>query len=85
MHSWKMKRLVLVLLSSISLGFAMPASSQTTYLVIKSDEQSAGVYIHSIPMLSIDQCEEAGAVIIGSSRFDTKHSKEDGFECIQGK
>ena len=59
-------------------------TAETIHLVIKS-ETASGISIHSIPMDSAEQCEEAGAVIIGSSRFDTKHSKEDGFECIQGK
>ena len=72
-------------LSFLCFAMGMPVCAQTTYLVIKSDEYTSGVALHSIPMLSQEQCEEAGAVIIGSSRFDTKHSKEDGFECIQGK
>ena len=76
--------------SSIGLSFlcfaiGIPVYAQTTYLVIKSDEYTSGVALHSIPMLSKEQCEEAGAVIISSSRFDTNHSTEDGFECIQGK
>lgn len=72
-------------LSFLCLAIGIPVCAQTTYLVIKSDEITSGVALHSIPMLSQEQCEEAGAVIIGSSRFDTKHSTEDGFECIQGK
>ena len=89
MHSREMKRIILPLLTSISLGFAMPVSAETTYLVIKSEmfarKTGVGLALIKIPMLSKEQCEEAGAEIIGSSRFDTKLAGEDGFECIVGK
>ena len=73
-------------LAMLSLVITLPAASETIYLVIKSaGYDSSGVSIHSIPMDSLDQCEEAGATIIGSSRFDIKYVTKDGFECIVGK
>ena len=62
----------------------MPAAAETIHLVIKS-ETASGISIHSIPMDSAEQCEEAGAELIGSSQFDTKFATRDGFECIVGK
>ena len=59
MHSRKMKRHVLVVLSSISLGCAMPVSAETTYLVIKSKmfarKTGVGLALIKIPMLSKEQ------------------------------
>lgn len=75
-----------VLMSTVN---SAPAFSQTTYLLIKSEVKAkhlgVGVSIHSVPMTSLEQCEEAGAVIIASSRFDTSNATRDGFECIEGK
>ena len=77
---------VSALLSAVN---SIPACSQTTYLLIKSEVKAkhlgVGVSIHSVPMTSPEQCEEAGAVIFASSRFDTRNATRDGFECIEGK
>ena len=62
---------------------SMPIQAETVYLLIKSTEQSAGIALHSIPMTTMDQCEEAGALIISSERLDVKYADRDGFECIQ--
>ena len=81
----------LVISTSFMLSFlnSMPSNSQTTYLLIKSEfrewKVGGGVALHSIPMGSLEQCEEMGAFIIASERLDTKYSKTDGFECIEGK
>lgn len=64
---------------------SMPVQAETVYLIIKSTEQTSGLALHSIPMTSMDQCEEAGALIISSERFDVKYAGRDGFECIKGK
>ena len=66
----------------------MPIQAETIYLLIKSEtdgHREASIALHSLPMKSMDQCEEAGALIIASERLDTKHSNAEGFECIIGK
>ena len=71
------------------MAVTMPVQAETIYLLIKSDatewKRGNGVALHSIPMTSLEQCEEMGALIISSERFDAGSAKEDGFECIQGK
>lgn len=84
MYSRQMNKITYLLLSTLPLAITMPVASETIYLVIKS-ETGPGISIHSIPMDSADQCEEAGAELIGSSRFDTRFATRDGFECIVGK
>lgn len=67
---------------------SIPVQAETIYLLIKSESRAqwgGGVALHSIPMTSLDQCEEMGALIIASDRFDAGYSKDDGFECIEGK
>ena len=69
----------------LSLVNSVPSFSQTTYLLIKSEVGAVGVSIHSVPMTTLEQCEEAGAILIASSRFDTRNASRDGFECVEGK
>ena len=64
----------------------------TVYLVVKtaaSASSSVGmsnsVALISIPMESMDSCEEEGARLISSARFDVERHRHDGFECIRGK
>ena len=64
---------------------SVPVHAETVYLIIKTGEYSSGIALQSIPMISMDQCEEAGAKLIGSERFDVRAAKSDGFECIRGK
>ena len=84
-------KFLVVVMGSIAMHFAnpLPSFTQTTYLLIKSEikqrNMPVGLSIHSIPMTSLEQCEEAGAVLIASSRFDTHNSSSDVFECIEGK
>ena len=67
------------------MAVSIPVQAETVYLLIKSDRSAGGIALHSIPMKSLDQCEEAGAMIISSERFDTKIATRDAFECIKGK
>ena len=56
------------------------------YLVIKTAIRSIkgnSIAMQVIPMVSIQQCEEAGALITTSERFRVERSNE-GFECITG-
>ena len=76
----------------LAFGLLMTMSAlvqaETVYLVIKSEASSrdgTGLAIHSIPMKTMDACEEAGALLIASERFDIKYSRRDAFECIEGK
>ena len=65
-----------------------PASADTVYLLIKSLKgpyNEGGMALHSLPMKTIEQCEEAGALIISSERFKTRAGKYDAFECVEGK
>ncbi len=78
-----MKKLLL-LLASLTL-FAPAANAETVYLIIKSGRFGGGLALHSIPMDSIDQCEEAGGLLFASKRFDTKEGYADAYECITGK
>ena len=67
---------------------SMPVQAETAYLLIKSarnTKSTGGVALHSIPMESLDQCEEAGGLIVASERFELKYASEDSFECIIGK
>ena len=69
-----------VLLASI------PANAEV-YLLIKSTSgkySNSGIALHSIPMKSMEQCEEAGALLASSKRFDVAKATPDGFECIEG-
>jgi len=74
-----------LLLASAALLICLPAQSETIYLLIKSERKYAGMALHSLPMESLDQCEEVGALVISSDRFDTPNTHRDAFECITGK
>ena len=67
---------------------SVPVQAETVYLLIKSVKGNygrGGVALHSIPMLSMDQCEEAGPLVISSERFNVPTAHNDGFECVKGK
>ena len=69
------------------MAVSMPVQAETIYLIIKSsifDSWGNAVTIHSIPMPSIDHCEEVGAELMSSKRFEIRKGK-DAFECIIGK
>ena len=83
-----MKIFTLSLLALASSTVSSPAFAENIYLLIKSEASAKygiSVSLHSFQMESVEQCEEAGAVIIASERLDTKYAKRDGFECIVGK
>tara|TARA_Y100001933_G_C18540835_1_gene373112 strand:+ start:65 stop:307 length:243 start_codon:yes stop_codon:yes gene_type:complete len=62
----------------------LPSFSETVYMIIKSYSYE-GLAGYTIPMKSLEQCEEAGASVIGSERFILAPSDKVGFECIVGK
>lgn len=64
------------------------ANAETIYLILKSDGYGGStndVALLKVPMPTLEQCEEEGARIITSKRFDTDGAKRDAFECIRGK
>ena len=65
----------------------LPASADTFYLIIKTrgSGKSRVPALLSVPMTSMEDCEEAGARIITSKRFDIDYASEDAFECLRGK
>jgi hypothetical protein len=79
--------LLIIVSFLLPLVYSVPSFSQTAYLLIKSEvrDNGVGVSIHSVPMTTLEQCEEAGAILIASSRFDTRNASRDGFECVEGK
>lgn len=80
-----MKKLLLLASSALLIG--LPAQSETVYLLIKSYGvvNGIGLALHSLPMSSIDQCEEMGALLIASKRFDLKAANHEAYECLTGK
>ena len=77
-----------LLLATAALLVGLPVQAETVYLVLKSRslKSSAGVGLSvvTIPMTSLDECEEQGTLLISSDRFDMDY--EYGvFECITGK
>lgn len=72
------------------MAVSIPVAAETTYLVVKSGmyarkKTGVGLALIKTPMLSQEQCEEAGAALVASSRFDTNLAGEDGFECLEGE
>ena len=66
---------------------SIPVQAETVYLIYKAsiyDSWGNAVTLHSIPMPSIDHCEEVGAELMSSKRFEIRKGK-DAFECIIGK
>jgi len=77
-----------LLLATAALLVGLPVQAETVYLVLKSKSDGGGgvgVTLHSIPMTSLDQCQEQGALLVTSKSFDLKHVHQDAFECITGK
>ena len=69
------------------LAAPIPVQAENVYLIYKSsiyDSWGNAVTLHSIPMPSIDHCEEVGAELMSSKRFEIRKGK-DAFECIIGK
>ena len=64
---------------------SVPVQAETIYLIIKSAQFGTGIALQSIPMTSMEQCEEAGTLLISSKRFDVTNITKDGFECVEGK
>ena len=71
------------------MAVSMPVEAETIHLLIKSrfwggSKGASGLELISIPMNSIDECEEQGAYLISSKRFELGDT-QDVFECIKGK
>ena len=72
-----MRRFILPLLAALAVPTA--ANAETVYLVI----QVGGDAVTTVPMKSIDQCEEAGATLSSSKRMPNAYGRS--YECIYGK
>jgi len=80
------------LIVSLALG-AAPVFAETAKQSTLTDDQPSiwlvlsagyGDFLHSLPMKSMDQCEEQGATFLSSTRI--KRLKDYlGFECLEGK
>lgn len=80
------KKALLALLAAAPLAH-LPANAETVYLIIKSrgSGRANATALLSIPMKSMETCEEEGARIISSKRFDMDYLHEEAFECVRGK
>ena len=91
-----MKRLLATAIALSTLG-ALPVVAETTEQTTIADEQpsiwlvlSAGHThnLHSLPMKSMEQCEEQGAIYVSSKRMGRASMNSQafaGFECLEGK
>ena len=90
-----MKKLLATAIALSTLG-ALPVVAETALRANPTENQSSiwlilalGTGFESssllrLPMKSIDQCEEQGAIYVSSARL-TKSLKWRGFECLEGK
>lgn len=89
-----MKRLLAAAIALSTLG-ALPVAAETALRANPNENQSSiwlilamgnglndGALL-SLPMKSMDQCEEQGAVYITSERISNHFPR--GFECLEGK
>ena len=78
----------IILLASAVLLTGLPVQSETVYLVVKSKSGGgsySGVTLYSIPMTSVDQCQEQGALLVTNESFHLSNADQDAFACITGK
>ena len=78
----------LLLLASTVLLTGLPVQSETVHLLIKSRSGGgvyAGISTYSIPMTSVDQCQEQGALLVTNKSFQLQNADVDAFACITGK
>ena len=90
-----MKRLLATAIALSTLGVA-PVTAETAQQVGQDADKSSiwlilalgdvrdGGALFSLPMKSMDQCEEQGAIYMSSVRL-SKHLQYRGFECLEGK
>ena len=90
-----MKRLLAAILALSALGAAPVAAETAEQSNPKEDQPSIwlvlsagyGDQLHSLPMKSMEQCEEQGAIWISSNRTIRLDAFRQylGFECLEGK
>lgn len=87
-----MKRLLAAILAFSALG-AVPVAAETAEQSNPTEDQPSiwlvlsagyGNQLHSLPMKSMDQCEEQGAIFLSSKRIKRLRDYL-GFECLEGK
>lgn len=93
-----MKRLLATAIALSTLG-SLPVAAETTPKSIPGEDQASiwlvlvignGVEdgsLTTLPMKSMDQCEEQGAIWTSSNRTINRASYREylGFECLEGK
>ena len=93
-----MKRLLATAIALSTLG-ALPAAAETALQSIPREDQvsvwlilvvgngSGDGGLLSLPMKSMDQCEEQAAIWMSSTRVIKKEDLREnvGFECLEGK
>ena len=76
------------LLAIASVLVSAPVHAETIYLVYKNYTciGECSMSIATIPMSTMDACEEEGARLVGSDRFKlVKRGERQRFECIGGQ
>ena len=91
-----MKRLLATAIALSTLG-VLPAAAETALRSIPREDQSSIWLILvvgngyndggllSLPMKSMDQCEEQAAIWMSSLRVSGKATNDRGFECLEGR
>ena len=72
-----------LLMASAALLVGLPVQADTVWLFVRESYGEA-VTFEKIPITSMDQCEEQGALYLASSRL-SKNRYRFGFECFEGK
>ena len=83
-----MNALKRVLLAIASALISAPAQAETAYLVYKNYTCISGcsMSVVTIPISTMDACEEEGARLINSDRFKlVNRGERQRFECIRGR
>ena len=91
-----MKRLLTTAIALSTLG-ALPVAAETALQAIPSSDKSSVWLVlvicngfddgslTTLPMKSMDQCEEQGAIFVASERMGKERGKYVGFECREGR
>tara|TARA_Y100000022_G_scaffold187901_1_gene185762 strand:+ start:414 stop:668 length:255 start_codon:yes stop_codon:yes gene_type:complete len=84
-----MKRLLATAIAFTTLGLLPVAAETAVQSTPDEDHSSIWLILNrrsllSLPMKSLEQCEEQGAIFMSSERLD-KHLPHRGFECLEGK
>ena len=71
-----------LILITFLLALPISVNAAGVWLVYTDDDDDSWI---SIPMESMDQCEESGSKLKASQRLTNTDFKRRGYECIYGK